>query len=187
MLRQSEHVNAVSRAAPPTGSYGRRARRPRRRRLIRVPWRSDDGQTMIEFALLLPLLVILALGFIAFGFALNDWIDETQLTAQAARFAAVASEHGNGEELKPASFLKWITAQGDNNNVREATATMCSPTSKVGDWVEVKLTYKYKWFGLGAVIKPFYPATKFPGETPLTSTSRMRIEQAPIAAYPTAC
>jgi TadE-like protein len=147
---------------------------------------SEDGQALVEFALVLPIILIILLGIAWFGIALNDWINETQLTSEAARFAAVNQNPGEKEKK---SLLEWIQAQGDNGQVaKEAKATICSPTSAVGDYVEVKLTYMYKWlpiFQLGAT------------ETPLTSTAQMRIEVPPTTknskgeevptAYPKTC
>ena len=134
---------------------------------------SEDGQALVEFALVLPIILIVLLGIAWFGIALNDWINETQLTSEAARFAAVNVNPGEKEKK---SLLEWIQAQGDNNQVaKEAKASICSPTSERGDWVEVKLTYMYKWlpiFQLGAA------------ETPLTSTAQMRIEVPPTTPYP---
>jgi hypothetical protein len=142
--------------------------------------RSEDGQALVEFALVLPIVVLVMMGLLLFGIALNDWIDETQLSSEAARFAAVDNEHGLGTEITEATFLKWITEQGDNGNVKEAKATMCSPTSKAGDYVEVKLNYVYKWFGLAGLLGTA-------AETPLTSTARMQIEKQPATPYKTTC
>lgn len=141
---------------------------------------SERGQALVEFALVLPIIVVVFLGVVLFGVALNDWIDETQLTAQAARFAAVNSEHGNGEEITEKTFLTWIKHQGDNGEVQEAKATMCSPTSKTGDYVEVKLVANYTWFGLAGLFG-------VKAETPLESTARMRIEKEPITPYAKTC
>jgi hypothetical protein len=149
-------------------------------------WRSQSGQAMVEFALVLPIILVLLFGIAYFGVALNDWIDETQITSEGARFAEVnencivkGSPHqcevGVREE---AAFLKWLTEQGDNGQVRGAVATMCSPTSKLEDYVEVKLTYKYKWLPLLAI---------HGAETPVTSTARMKIEKEPYVPYPTTC
>jgi Flp pilus assembly protein TadG len=161
----SEPMQHSTKQTPPANAS--RTRRARIR--ARVDGNgSEDGQALVEFALVLPIILILLLGIAWFGIALNDWINETQLTSEAARFAAVNQNPGEKEKK---SLLEWIQAQGDNNQVaKEAKATICSPTSERGDWVEVKLTYMYKWlpiFQLAAT------------ETPLTSTAQMRIEVAP--------
>jgi hypothetical protein len=151
---------------------------------------SQDGQALVEFALVLPIVMVVLFGIVLFGFALHDSINETQLVSEAARFAAVNSEHGTGEikePTKPTVFLKWITEQGDSSNVQNATATICSPTSAVGDYVEVKLTYMYNWFAASKIFEVF--GQKFSAATPLTSAARMRIEVPPSKNehYPIAC
>ena len=156
--------HSTKRTPPANASRTRRARiRGRADR-----HESEDGQALVEFALVLPVILVILLGIAWFGIALNDWINETQLTSEAARFAAVNQNPGEKEKK---SLLEWIQAQGDNNQVsKEAKATICSPTSAVGDYVEVKLTYMYKWLPL------FNLAVT---ETPLTSTAQMRIEVPP--------
>ena len=139
--------------------------------------RGESGQALVEFTLVLPILVVLLLGMALFGLALNDWIDETQLASQAARFAAVSSEHGTKEEFKEATFLKWVAEQGDNSQVKSATAEICSPTSGVGDYLKVRLSYLYSWLNLSKMLGVSSPSTR------LTSTATMRIEVPPKTPY----
>ena len=69
----------------------------RRRRLRTASSGPEDGQALVEFALVLPIIIVILFGIVVFGIALNDWIDETQLASEAARFASVDSEHGTGK------------------------------------------------------------------------------------------
>jgi Flp pilus assembly protein TadG len=154
---------------------------PTLRSTLRDRTRSEAGQALVEFTLILPVLVVLMFGIALFGLALNDWIDETHLASEAARYVAVNSEHGTGE-LKEASFLKWITEQGDNSQVKEAKATICSPTSAVGDWARVKLTYSYDWLKLNEMLGLGKAAS-----TTFTSEATMRIEVPPKEKYKTTC
>ncbi len=153
--------------------------------------RCESAQATVEFALLLPVAIVILFGIVLFGFALNDWIDETQLSSQAARFAAVDSNHGEGTldtEVAQTTFLNWVKEQADNKELeKHATAEMCSPTSKVGDYVKVALTYDYNWFGLGGSKGAFglFGTEALKAETPITSTATMRIEREPAKAYPT--
>jgi Flp pilus assembly protein TadG len=261
--------------------------------------RCEDGQALVEFALVLPIVVIIIFGIASFGFALNGWNDETHLVSEAARCAAVNSDctgkevqftggvyevdevsvgkatagtivlsfkwngvvyktasiaynasattvaaavqaaKGTGGETLPAScvkgagelktavkltfegsctgpvteqtitptgltagtpsfkratpgeygkptaFLQWITEQGDSAQVKSATATICSPTSKIGDYVEIKMKYTYNWFNTSTVFGLF--GHKLSATTPITSTAQMRIEVPPSTPYPTTC
>jgi hypothetical protein len=49
-----------------------------------------SGQAMVEFALVLPLLVLLTIGAVNFGIVVKDWINVTNSAGVAARAAVVA-------------------------------------------------------------------------------------------------
>ena len=49
---------------------------------------SDTGAAAVEFALLLPLFVMLVFGTISAGFTFNRWIETTQAARETARFGA---------------------------------------------------------------------------------------------------
>ena len=51
--------------------------------------RQQDGAAAVEFALLLPLLILLLFGFIQFGLAFNSRIQATNAAREAARLAVV--------------------------------------------------------------------------------------------------
>jgi Flp pilus assembly pilin Flp len=50
--------------------------------------RSDDGAAAVEFAILLPLFLVLVFGLITGGFAFERWINVTQAARESSRFAA---------------------------------------------------------------------------------------------------
>ena len=51
--------------------------------------RSDRGAALVEFALLMPFLLLLVLGIIEFGFFLGEWNELKHGALQGARLAAV--------------------------------------------------------------------------------------------------
>jgi len=51
--------------------------------------RSSDGQSLVEFALVLPFLMILILGMIEFGWILNGKITLTSAAREGARVAVI--------------------------------------------------------------------------------------------------
>jgi hypothetical protein len=51
--------------------------------------REESGQSLVELAVVLPLLLLLLLGIMDFGRAFNYWITETQVASEGARRAAV--------------------------------------------------------------------------------------------------
>lgn len=139
--------------------------------------REESGQALVEFALVVPLLLVILLGIIEFGRAINYWIDTTHLANQAARFAAVDKNPGGG------TLAQFIAGQGTTRELREGgtdsvqdglSVELCFPsgTSKVGDPVRAVVSTKYKWL-------PFLdlPATT----TTLRGSATMRIEVPPSA------
>lgn len=64
--------------------------------------RSDLGAAAVEFALLLPLFAMLAVGTISAGFAFEKWITVTQAARETSRYAAT---------LPPETDMNnWFTA-----------------------------------------------------------------------------
>jgi Flp pilus assembly protein TadG len=58
----------------------------------RARCRKDErGQVLVEFALLLPLLLLIVVGILQFGLALNFWLDLQRIANQGARWAVVNS------------------------------------------------------------------------------------------------
>ena len=73
-------------------SSDRSVRGPVRRPLfktLRRHGKREDGQAMVEFALILFPLLLLVAGIIQFGIGLNYWLDMQRIANQGARWAAV--------------------------------------------------------------------------------------------------
>src|SRR5207302_5587027 len=81
----------------PGGPQGRRGHSLRR--ALRLG-RDERGTSVTELALVLPLLLLLILGMIDFGKAINYWIDNTHLANEGARLAVVNSDPGGATRLQ---------------------------------------------------------------------------------------
>lgn len=84
--------------------------------------RRDDGASAVEFALLFPLFIMLAIGTISFGFAFERWITVTQAARETSRFAATYPMPATGVSdwlanvtavAKEAADIDGSTPQGD--------------------------------------------------------------------------
>jgi uncharacterized protein (UPF0333 family) len=53
--------------------------------------RRESGQVLVEFALILPVFILLVVGVIDFGFAFNTWNSAQNAAREGARFAAVSN------------------------------------------------------------------------------------------------
>jgi TadE-like protein len=138
---------------------------------------AQRGAVMVEFAFVMPLLLVLLLGIVEFGRVLNYWIDTTHLANAAARWAAVDKNPGTGGTLQES-----IRLEADTKELREGgTKSVPLPAQvcitfpegeEVGDPVEAKVSVGFNWM-------PFLGEKIGVGSTTLSSSATMRIEQAP--------
>ena len=128
----------------------------------------------MEFALVLPILLVLLLGMLDFGKAYNYWNDANHLTAEAARFAVVnrKPDPTNVATLQMQIRQQADTAElrngGDSSTAGQVCVTFPNGTSNVGDPVQVTMTFTYDFL----TYLPFVSKT-------ITTSSVMRLEAAP--------
>jgi Flp pilus assembly pilin Flp len=137
--------------------------------------RDQDGAAAVEFALLLPLLVLLLFGLIQFGIAFNTKIQATNAAREGARMAVVGIDNwadvGGG--------LAFWQAVQQNAGVGDIDNCVLDTTDVVGGTLTVTFDYP-----LDLVI-PFMP------NPPSWQTGRaqatMRIEQLSASVGPGGC
>lgn len=115
-----------------------------------------DGQALVEFALIVPLFLLLILGVVDFGRAYNYKNDLTSLVNQAARFAEVNS----CAPCSPGQSIEDFTiAQADSGELRSGSGQITAPMTitycflnpspglvgKVGDSLKVTAHASYNW------------------------------------------
>ena len=130
--------------------------------------RDESGQSLVEFAVVLPLVLLLLLGIMDFGKAFNYWITENQVAAEGARRAAV--------NLGAATLQDYVRSQIKVTELHD-NAKICvtlppgptGTTGKVGDPVKVTVAIKYLWL---PVLKRFGHV----GSLTLRNTATMRLE-----------
>jgi Flp pilus assembly protein TadG len=59
--------------------------------------RDEEGAALIETALVLSVLLMIAFGAFEYGMALRDWLSVTQSAREGVRLAAVAGNHTNAD------------------------------------------------------------------------------------------
>jgi hypothetical protein len=161
-------------------------------------WKLADqrGVALVEFALVLPLILLLLFGMIDFGKAFNYWNDETHLANEAARFAVVNNSPTKNPDGTPTagSLIPAIRDQADSSELKNGgTGSVSSPGIKiciyfpnapsgsappptayaVGQPLKVVVTAEYNWLGY------LIGQTSMQPHTGLTGTATMRIEKAP--------
>ena len=116
----------------------------------------ESGAAIIEFALMLPFLVLIIVLILDFGRAFNYWIDATHLANEGARLAAV-----DKVPTGSASLQAYIRGRADTNELRnggsrwiDAPVQVCvtpGPGTAVGDPVTVDVTTTYKFLPIVGV------------------------------------
>src|SRR5690348_5894749 len=110
--------------------------------------RDQRGQTMVEFALVLPLIAILLFGVIQFGIAFNNYVTLTDAVRAGARKAAVSRQTGNPVgNATSAVYSSAADLKASDLNVS------ISSDWQPGDPVTVTATYPYSINLLGVVVK----------------------------------
>jgi Flp pilus assembly protein TadG len=112
----------------------------------RTDIRSDRGQTMVEFALVLPVLCLVIFGIMQSGILYNNYITLTDATRVGARKAAVSRQTADPVGLAIAATKNAASGLKSPPLTVTVTATAWAP----GGDVTVEATYPYElkilWF-----------------------------------------
>jgi Flp pilus assembly protein TadG len=110
--------------------------------------KNERGQTLVEFALVLPILVVLVLAIAQFGVAFNNYVTLTDAARAAARKGAVSRESGQAGACQAAGYA----AGGDLQNPGTDFVLTCSSSWSQGSDVTVTASYPYSISLLGWVV-----------------------------------
>jgi Flp pilus assembly protein TadG len=111
-------------------------------------FRAQNGQTMTEFALVLPLLALLLFGVIQFGIAFNNYITLTDAVRAGARKGAVGRHLSDPEGAVVAQVRTAAT------DLKPADLTVdVDSTWLPGEQVRVEASYPYSISLLGLIVK----------------------------------
>ncbi|HEY8686844.1 MAG TPA: TadE/TadG family type IV pilus assembly protein [Chloroflexota bacterium] len=148
----------------------------------------DSGQSLIEFALALPLLLFLILGLFDFGRGIFYWLDATHVANEGARLAAVAgpsqtSCSGLATYIQQRTSGQLQSGNGSASGVQSpSTVSISFPSNtgpggapQIGDPVTVTVNATFK----------YVPAGYIPGTMPIHAAATMRLEQVP--GFTTGC
>jgi len=120
--------------------------------------RNQKGQAFVEFALVLPILLLLVFGIIQFGILFNNYLTLTDAVRAGARQAAVSRTLS--DQVGPAiARVRAAAANLDTDpSVLPVTVTPYDPSKGTQSWVQggdvtVIATYPYSISLLGLVVK----------------------------------
>ncbi len=110
--------------------------------------REQRGQTMVEFAIVLPILLMLILGIAQLGLTFNNYLALTDGVRAGARYGAVLRTSGTHD----AQTIAKVKQSAANLNPSNITATITS-TWQAGADLTVCATYPYSINLIGLVVK----------------------------------
>jgi len=114
----------------------------------RISFKNQDGQSVTEFALVLPILAFLLFAVIQFGIVFNNWVQLTDATRAGARKGAVSRHLSNPQ----GACTSAVSAPATNLKASDLTAT-CTSTWQPGADVTVNATYPYSISLFGIISK----------------------------------
>ena len=130
----------------------------------------SEGQALIEFALILPLFLLLLFGMIDFGRAYSASVTLTNAAREGARFGVISPNNFTG------ITNRVQTTAGPYNDSNLTVTPSCSPSCSSGNDVIVQTTYQFSFITPLAAIANFVSGGALPSTLTLKSSANMRIE-----------
>jgi len=125
--------------------------------------KNEKGQAMVEFALILPVLLLLVMGIAEFGMMFNSYLSVQNATREGARIGIVGASDEEMEE-------RILTTSPSLRKDRMVITIEPESNSRIsGDTLRVQVNYDYR------MAVPFI-STLFGGNINLSGESSMRIE-----------
>ena len=135
----------------------------------------ERGNSLVETALVLPVVLILFLGIVEVGFFLFAHVQVANATREGARYGSLCRQYGTCDQLtdvvkntvfSEAQFLNMTDAGGGGN-----TAITVQPASLASVPITVTVTYDYA----SPFISNFVPM--FPAQIPIQHTLIMHFDK----------
>jgi len=148
--------------------------------------RGEGAQSLAEFALLVPIFLILVFGIIDFGMGLRAYITVAQATREGARYGSVGNPPGtftsggagdcNGSTTTSVVGRVCGTLDGlDLTDVNTVSVTYPNGATP-GQSVRVRGVYHYHYITPVKALVNFLSAGSLPDYIPVSSTTDMRLE-----------
>jgi Flp pilus assembly protein TadG len=142
--------------------------------------RSERGAEVIEFALVLPLLLLIVFGIVDFGFLFQRYVVVTNAAMEGARVAVLPGYAETDAEARAVSYLQQSGVNGTVNCPTPGVGQICadaqaSTVPGVGGatwpaW-EVTVTYVHEYSYVGPITSMFGAGLT---NTRLTARAKMR-------------
>jgi Flp pilus assembly protein TadG len=128
--------------------------------------RSEKGQSLVETALILPILLLLLFGIVDFGRLLHAYLTIDHAGREAARFASVSVQSTDAE------IRARVTSTATGLNIDPNAIIIDPPASGRTSGKDVTITIPYKF----NFITPLVNKLKIVSPLTITDTTVMRVE-----------
>jgi Flp pilus assembly protein TadG len=138
----------------------------------------DQGAELVEFAIVLPLLLLLIAGIVDFGFLFQQYEVVTNAAREGARIA-VLPEYANLTADVQTRVSSYVTAgglSGTPTTTVDWAATLPAPGGTTVPAVRVTVTYPHPFLFIGPVARLFGGGSW--GTLMLSASTTMRLEPA---------
>jgi Flp pilus assembly protein TadG len=145
------------------------------RHAFRTRLQSDSGAELIEVALTLPLLMLVLLGIIEFGFVFQQYEVITNAAREGARVAVLPSYSTDDAKTRINNYLDASGLKSSSATVNVAAQTAVAIGTNCMVPMQATVSYPHPVPFIGGIIK-YFGGTM--GTMTLHATSTMRVEVA---------
>jgi Flp pilus assembly protein TadG len=148
----------------------------------------EQGQATVEFAIVLPLVLLLIAGVIEFGKAFNYWLSLNHLANEGARWAAVNKLPPANSSPTTAEIKDYLLTQVAGQELHDDLSVsgrikLCRDSDAgIGDEAQVRVQTPYSFpivSGTANLAAGLFGGSSSFGDITLTGTSTVRLEQVP--------
>ena len=103
--------------------------------------RNEKGASAVEFALVLPVFVMLVFGIFQFGIAFNNWIAITHAAREGARLAAVGQyDEQRVRDSAPSVAIQSISVSGQGGSIGSPVTVIVT-----GNVLNINIPFAGNW------------------------------------------
>ena len=138
------------------------------KRLARRRGKREDGQTLVEFTLVLPIFLLVLFAIVDFGMAFHAWITVTNSAREGARIGAVRATSGEIEQR--------VRDTATSLDQTDLSVAVTNAEGQPGGSVVVDVSYSYSLITPLADLLNLVSGGAIPATLNLSSTADMRLE-----------
>ena len=132
------------------------------------PRKREDGQSLVEFVLVVPIFLLVLFAIVDFGMAFHAWITVTNSAREGARLGSVRATSGEIEQR--------VRDTTDTLDQADLSVAVTNAEGQPGESVVVDVSYSYSLMTPLADLLNLVSGGTIPSTLTLSSTADMRLE-----------